>query len=127
MNCILRGARACAILSGVLTALSTVAIAASGNHAIYMGAPDCPYCRQYEAFYEKDIMAACRASGVPYRRVMLSTIKDAAKAEKWPADLRPLFSGKGGTPHFIVVQDGHVVAERNTLMGRLSLGRVCKG
>jgi len=114
------------VMSGVLVTM--VAAANAATKVVYMGAGDCPYCRQYEGLYERDLMAACRAHGVQYRRVMLSKISDARKAEKWPADIRPLFSGLGGTPHFLIVENGKVIQEHNKLTaGRMAVASACKG
>jgi glutaredoxin len=126
MTRIWNDARACAIAIGALMTVTTAASAA--KKVVYMGAPDCPYCRQYETLYEKDLMAACRAHGVQYRRFMLSRVSDAGKAEKWPAEVRSLFAGLGGTPHFIIVDNGHVIQEVNKInAGRMAVASTCGG
>jgi hypothetical protein len=120
------------VLHVLVIASGALIVGAAAAHAatkvIYMGAPDCPYCRQYETLYERDLTAACRAHGVQYRRIMLSRISDAGKAEKWPADIRPLFAGLGGTPHFLIVENGHVIQEVNKInAGRMAVASTCKG
>ncbi|MCP8938026.1 hypothetical protein NK718_05815 [Alsobacter sp. SYSU M60028] len=88
------------------------AASAKGLTVVYISARNCPICREWNATKRDAFAARCAARGVPFRVVEVASFGDIRVAAEWPDDLRPLlaqFSDKGGTPRFLLVDNGKVV------------------
>lgn len=112
------------LLSGVAAlaacGLAEAASAAGRLMVVYVSARNCPVCREWNATKKAAFEARCAEKGVPFRMVEVASFGNIRIAEEWPADLRPLlaqFPDRGGTPRFLLVENGKVVGN---VLGALS-------
>ena len=83
---------------------------------VYLGGPDCPYCRGWEA---KELPKLRQMAEYPHIRFthVLKTIKQPVPpAAVLPAHLKPMYGemvgktrGRGGSPQFVLLLDGVAV------------------
>lgn len=102
-----------ALLMFVVCGLTLPAVAEQDT-VIYIGAGDCPYCRQWEAQYEHRFKAMCAARNVKFRAFQVATIRNIRDERYWPDDLKPLlakFSSRTGSPHFLAVAGSRVIVD----------------
>ena len=87
--------------------------AASDLTVIYVGGWDCPPCTQWKNTQKARWLASPEYKQVTWVEVESPKLKDAYKERYWPADLRPVLAQiprKSGTPRFLIVRDGKLVA-----------------
>lgn len=83
---------------------------------VYVGAANCPYCREWETAigmgYRRDFLASKEFPSVEYREVKTPMYSDTSEDQYWPDDLRWVrdkSNAKRGTPRFLVVVGDEVV------------------
>jgi hypothetical protein len=95
------------LIASLLASTSSVmtigpARAASDLTVIYVGGLDCPPCTEWK-----------NTQKVTWVEVESPRLREAYKERYWPADLRPVLAQlprKSGTPRFLIVRDGKLVA-----------------
>jgi len=83
---------------------------------VYVTAPDCTFCRQFEAWEKKPFLASPVGHAVDFRQVNARSSNNTGEERDWPDDLRWILKAtntKKGAPRFIVVMDRQVI--RNEL------------
>lgn len=80
---------------------------------IYVGGWDCSFCSAWKKTYKAGWLASAERAKVNFVEIDVPKLKDAYEERNWPAEYRPIraqLPAKFGTPRFIVVQDGKIVA-----------------
>jgi hypothetical protein len=87
--------------------------AAAPLQVIYVGGWDCQPCTAWKNQYKANWLASPEYKQVAWIEVESPKLKEAYQERYWPGDLRPILAQlprKNGTPRFLVVKDGKVVA-----------------
>ena len=87
--------------------------AASDLTVIYVGGLDCPPCTEWKNTQKARWLASPEYKKVTWVEVESPKLREAYKERYWPADLRPVLAQlprKSGTPRFLIVRDGKLVA-----------------
>ncbi len=87
--------------------------AASDLTVIYVGGLDCPPCSEWKNTQKARWLASPEYKKVTWVEVESPKLREAYKERYWPADLRPVLGQlprKSGTPRFLIVRDGKLVA-----------------
>ena len=96
------------------TALAPLAAyAASDLKVIYIGGWDCPPCNAWKKNRKQGWLDSAEFKQVTWIEVEAPNLKRAYEDTYWPAQLRSIrdqLPKKSGTPRFVVVKDGKVVA-----------------
>ena len=90
-----------------------VAHAAPDIKVIYIGGWDCPPCTTWKNKYKAEWLASPEYRRVTWIEVDAPKLKEAYQERYWPGDLKPILDQlprKSGTPRFLIVRDGRVVA-----------------
>jgi len=77
----------------------------------YLGAPDCPYCQQWEAKSRRDLIAFTAAKGVYYVEIIGETLRNPISERHYPPQHHKVFEQVGpsrGVPRFLLAVDGRV-------------------
>ena len=102
------------LIAGLLASTSLVpARAAADLTVIYVGGWDCPPCTQWKNTQKARWLASPEYKKVTWVEVESPKLREAYKERYWPADLRPVLARlprKSGTPRFLIVRDGKLVA-----------------
>ncbi len=80
---------------------------------IYVGGWDCPPCTQWKNVYKTRWLASPEFQRVTWIEVEAPKLKEAYQERYWPGELKPVLDQiprKGGTPRFLIVQDGRIVS-----------------
>jgi len=80
---------------------------------IYIGGQDCAPCQRWRANAHPRWLASAEFQKVDYFEIEPISLKDAYNERSWPRALRAVLAQvprKSGTPRFLVVQDGRIVA-----------------
>lgn len=98
-----------------LAALATglPAAAAGAIRVVYVGGWDCGPCRTWKQRYKADWLASPEFARVTWIEVESPKLKEAYEPRYWPEDLRPVLESlpkKSGTPRFLVIRGGTVIA-----------------
>lgn len=89
---------------------------AAGHGAItvvYVGAEDCGPCRAWRRDERPSFMESREFSGLHYREVIATQLRDLLAEPLWPADLaglREQVRTRPGAPQWFVLREGEVVA-----------------
>jgi hypothetical protein len=95
------------------SALPSAAQAAPPLKVIYVGGLDCPPCTSWKNKHKADWLASPEYSRVTWIEVDAPKLKEAYQERYWPGDLKPILDQlprKSGTPRFLIVRDGKIVA-----------------
>ena len=87
--------------------------AASELKVIYIGGWDCPPCTTWKNTQKAKWLASPEFSKVTWIEVESPKLKEAYQARFWPDELKPILGQiprKSGTPRFLIVKDGKIVA-----------------
>lgn len=98
-------------LSG--SAAARPASAAGPLKVVYVGGWDCAPCTTWKNRYKAEWLASPQFTKVSWVEVESPKLKEAYRERYWPDDLRPVLESlprKSGTPRFLVVKDGRVIA-----------------
>ena len=102
------------VFASLLAATVPVAArAASHLKVIYVGGWDCPPCTQWKNTRKAAWLASPEYKQVTWIEVESPKLREAYQARYWPGDLEPILDQlprKAGTPRFLIVRDGQVVA-----------------
>ncbi len=102
------------VVAGLLgSSLPLSARAAPVLEVIYVGGLDCQPCTAWKNRYKAGWLASPEYRQVTWIEVEAPKLKDAYQQRFWPGDLRPILDQlprKSGTPRFLIVRDGKVVA-----------------
>lgn len=82
---------------------------------IYVGGWDCPSCSAWKNEYKAAWLASPEYKQVTYVEVNSPRLVEAYQKRYWPGDLAPILEQiphRSGTPRFLVVQDGRIIANR---------------
>lgn len=77
----------------------------------YLGAPDCPYCKQWEAKSRRELVAWAAAKGVYYVEVTGETLRQPISERHYPPQHQNVYQQVGpsrGVPRFLLAVDGQV-------------------
>jgi hypothetical protein len=105
--------RAFLLASAAAALLPGRASATPDLKVIYVGGLDCPPCRQWKANKKPSWLASPEYLRVTWIEVESPKLKEAYHVRYWPGDLKPVLDQlprKNGTPRFLIVSDGRVVA-----------------
>ena len=105
--------RAFVFASLAAATVPAAAHAASDLKVIYVGGWDCPPCSEWKKTKKAAWLASPEFSRVTWIEVDAPKLKEAYQARYWPGDLKPILDQlprKAGTPRFLIVRDGQVVA-----------------
>ena len=100
-------------VAGAASAATLPAGAAGPIKVVYVGGWDCEPCTIWKKRYKADWLASPDFAKVKWVEVESPKLKEAYQERYWPDDLRPVLESlpkKSGTPRFLVVKDGKVVA-----------------
>ena len=106
-----RSLLAAAGLAGAATALPAAADGAL--KVVYVGGWDCEPCTTWKKRYKAQWLASPEFARVTWVEVESPKLKEAYQERYWPEDLRPVLGAlpkRSGTPRFLVVRDGRVIA-----------------
>lgn len=107
-------ARRTFVLAGLLASTSLSPARAQGKVAvIYVGGWDCPPCINWKNQKKAEWLASPERSKVEYIEIESPKLREAYQDRYWPEALRPIrnrLPRQSGTPRFIVVKDGEIVA-----------------
>jgi hypothetical protein len=95
------------------SAMQFPARAAADLKVIYVGGLDCQPCTSWKNRYKAGWLASPEYKQVTWIEVEAPKLKEAYQERFWPGELRPILDQlprKSGTPRFLVVKDGKVVA-----------------
>jgi hypothetical protein len=87
--------------------------AATPIRVIYVGGLDCRPCETWKKRYKADWLASPEYRQVTWIEIESPKLRDAYQERFWPGDLRPVLDQlprKSGTPRFLLVRDGRVIA-----------------
>ena len=87
--------------------------AADSIRVIYIGGKDCAPCANWKQRYRADWLASAEYKRVIYTEVESPKLKEAYQERYWQGDLKPILEqipAKKGTPRFLIVKDGKIVA-----------------
>ena len=87
--------------------------AASDVKVIYVGGWDCPPCTRWKNAQKARWLASPEFQKVTWLEVEAPKLKEAYQERYWPGELKPILDQiprKGGTPRFLIVQDGRIVS-----------------
>ena len=91
------------------------ALAAPDLQVIYVGGLDCPPCTQWKTTRKATWLASPEYRQVSWIEVESPRLRDAYQARYWPGELKPVLDQlprRSGTPRFLIVRDGRVVANQ---------------
>jgi hypothetical protein len=101
------------VVGSVLAAASSAARSAPVIRVIYVGGWDCQPCAAWKKKYKAEWLASPEYGRVTWIEVDAPKLKEAYQERYWPGDLKPILDQlprKGGTPRFLIVKDGKVIA-----------------
>ena len=102
------------IVAGLLAgSMQLPARAASALEVIYIGGSDCQPCKAWKNKYKAQWLASAEYRQVTWIEVEPPKLKEAYQERFWPGDLKPILDQlprKSGTPRFLVVRDGKIIA-----------------
>jgi hypothetical protein len=105
--------RAFVFASLLAATIPGAARAASDIKVIYVGGWDCPPCTQWKNTRKAGWLASPEYGRVTWIEVEAPKLKEAYQERYWPGDLKPILDQlprKSGTPRFLIVREGQVVA-----------------
>ena len=105
--------RAFVFASLLAAAMPEAGHAASDLKVIYVGGWDCPPCTQWKNTKKAAWLASAEYRQVTWIEVESPRLKEAYQERYWPGDLKAILDQlprKSGTPRFLIVRDGRVVA-----------------
>ena len=78
----------------------------------YLGAPDCPYCIDWELKERDDLVVWTAGRGIGYAEILGETLRQPITARHYPPQHRWVFEQIGpsrGVPRFLLAIDGRVI------------------
>ena len=106
--------RSLLLAAGLAGPLSSLPAGAAGPlQVVYVGGWDCEPCATWEKRYKAEWVASREFARVTWIEVESPKLKEAYLERYWPEELRPVLASlprKSGTPRFLVVRDGRVIA-----------------
>jgi hypothetical protein len=87
--------------------------AAQDLKVVYIGGWDCPPCTEWKNTRKAAWLASPQYKQVTWIEVESPKLKEAYQARYWPGELKPILDQlprRNGTPRFLIVKDGKVVA-----------------
>lgn len=85
---------------------------AKAVEVFYLGAPDCPYCRQWESRTRPGFLASPEGKAVSYVEIHGETLRLPIEARHYPARYKWVYQQVGdsrGVPRFLLAVDGRVL------------------
>ncbi len=102
------------ITAGLVGAATGLPVAADAPvKVVYVGGWDCEPCITWKKRYKAQWLASPAFARVTWVEIESPKLREAYQARYWPDDLRPVLDSlpkKSGTPRFLVVRDGRVIA-----------------
>jgi len=105
--------RAFLFASGIAATFPVATHAAADLKVIYVGGLDCPPCTQWKNTRKAGWLGSLEYGQVTWIEIEPPRLREAYKERYWPGDLKPILDQlprKSGTPRFLIVKDGAVVA-----------------
>jgi len=90
----------------------TVLASGDGIEMFYLGAPDCPYCRQWESRTRPGFLASPEGQAVKFVEIRGETLRQPIEARHYPPAYQWVFEQVGpsrGVPRFLLAVDGKIV------------------
>ena len=84
---------------------------AKAIEVFYLGAPDCPYCRQWESRTRAGFLASPEGKAVTYIEIRGETLRQPIEARHYPPKYKWVYDQVGdsrGVPRFLLAVDGQV-------------------
>jgi len=81
----------------------------------YLGTPDCPYCRQWEARARGELLASAEGQAVRYVEIRGETLRQPIVARHYPPEFQWVYEQIGpsrGVPRFLLAVDGRIAPQR---------------
>jgi hypothetical protein len=106
-----------------------VAQGAAGIQVIYIGGSDCPNCTKWKNQYKADWEASPDFKKVKWVMVDPPSLRQAYNSRNWPDDLKPILEKlpqKSGTPRFLVIKDGAIIANKDGVASWLTILGIVK-
>lgn len=78
----------------------------------YLGAPDCPYCIEWELNERDDLVVWTTRREIGYAEILAETLRQPIVERHYPASHRWVFQQIGpsrGVPRFLLAVDGRVI------------------
>ena len=78
----------------------------------YLGAPDCPYCREWERTERDDLIVWTAGRGIGFAEILGETLRLPITERHYPPRYRWVYEQVGpsrGVPRFLLAVDGHVI------------------
>ena len=98
----------------LLGALACALPAQAGDVALfYLSAPDCRYCRAWEANSRQALLASPEGRAIRFIEIRGETLREPILARHYPAEHRWAFEQIGasrGVPRFVLFSNGRIVA-----------------
>jgi hypothetical protein len=93
---------------GAGLAASSLATAARADARIvlYIGARDCHYCHEWEAYHRDAFVAGLKKNGIGFRELIVTTLRDVRRETDWPDDIKWVRNANPnmkGTPWYFVL------------------------
>lgn len=102
------------VFTGFAAAFAAPGARAAPNlKVVYIGGWDCPPCTTWKNNHKAAWLASPEYRRVTWVEVDPPKLKEAYQERYWPAELKPVLDQlprKSGTPRFLIVRDGRVVA-----------------
>jgi hypothetical protein len=95
----------------LLLAAGTALAQAKAIEVFYLGAPDCPYCRQWESRTRADFLASPEGKAVTFVEIRGETLRQPIEARHYPPKYKWVHDQVGdsrGVPRFLLAVDGRV-------------------
>ncbi len=102
-----------AVAALAIPVAADAAPAALDLKVIYVGGLDCPPCTKWKNGYRAKWLASPEFRQVTWIEVDPPKLREAYQARYWPGDLKSILDQiprKSGTPRFLIVKDGKIVA-----------------
>jgi hypothetical protein len=101
------------VVGSMLAAAPLAVRAAPTIRMIYVGGWDCQPCSAWKNKYKADWLASPEYKRITWIEVDAPKLKEAYQERYWTGDLKPILDQlprKSGTPRFLIVKDGKVIA-----------------
>jgi hypothetical protein len=99
-------------LASLLFILFSTTASGQAIEVFYLGTPDCPYCRHWEARSRGELLESPEGKAVRYVEIRGETLRQPIEARHYPPEHQWVFEQIGpsrGVPRFLLAVDRKVV------------------
>jgi hypothetical protein len=108
------------LLATAFVSSSLAQQAPQGVTVLYVGGWDCSICKAWKSTSKAGWLASKEYAKVKYVEIDTPKLKDAYESRNWPKEYRAILDqlpAKFGTPRFIVIRDGKILANETGTAG----------